>query len=249
MPSSFRAGIPSELEAIDRKALALDPGDRFPSAAAMADAIEGWLAAARPRLPPARVPRRAPVPRARRRSGASVRAWRQRPQGRGRCGRLGHGRGRRGPLEPGAVPYPPMHTPANAAVADPARTAGQPLRLGRRRPESHGDQPVGLDRRPARPGDPGRRRTSSSSGCSPGRPPPRPGRRPELRRPAPRPTPRPRPPTTALTIVPTAVREEQRPARRNDRRPGPGGGDLGRAPVPRSTSRSRPARRWSPSRR
>ena len=43
MPSSFRAGIPLELEAIDRKALALDPADRFVSANAMADAIESWL--------------------------------------------------------------------------------------------------------------------------------------------------------------------------------------------------------------
>ncbi len=44
MPSNFRAGIPLELEAIDRKALALDPADRFVSANAMADAIEHWLA-------------------------------------------------------------------------------------------------------------------------------------------------------------------------------------------------------------
>ena len=44
MPSTFRAGIPLELEAIDRKALALDPADRFASAGAMADALESWLA-------------------------------------------------------------------------------------------------------------------------------------------------------------------------------------------------------------
>ena len=44
MPSTFRAGIPLELEAIDRKALALDPADRFASAGAMADALENWLA-------------------------------------------------------------------------------------------------------------------------------------------------------------------------------------------------------------
>ncbi|MFI5199947.1 MAG: protein kinase, partial [Candidatus Limnocylindrales bacterium] len=44
MPSSLQAGIPPELEAIDRKALALNPGDRFASAGAMADTLEAWLA-------------------------------------------------------------------------------------------------------------------------------------------------------------------------------------------------------------
>jgi eukaryotic-like serine/threonine-protein kinase len=42
--SALQAGIPAELEAIDQKALALEPGDRFASAAAMADTLEAWLA-------------------------------------------------------------------------------------------------------------------------------------------------------------------------------------------------------------
>jgi serine/threonine-protein kinase len=47
-PSAVRAGIPSSLEAIDRKALALRPEDRFASAAAMAEALERYLAEERP---------------------------------------------------------------------------------------------------------------------------------------------------------------------------------------------------------
>ena len=43
-PSAVMSGIPAPLVAIDRRALALEPADRFPSAAAMADALEGFLA-------------------------------------------------------------------------------------------------------------------------------------------------------------------------------------------------------------
>jgi eukaryotic-like serine/threonine-protein kinase len=43
-PSSARAGIPPALEAIDRKALAQRPEDRFASAAEMADALDRYLA-------------------------------------------------------------------------------------------------------------------------------------------------------------------------------------------------------------
>ena len=42
--SDFRSGIPPDLEAIDRKALMVDPADRFASAGAMADALDGFLA-------------------------------------------------------------------------------------------------------------------------------------------------------------------------------------------------------------
>jgi len=43
-PSSYHGGIPPAIEAIDRKALAPEPGDRFSSAAAMADALDVFLA-------------------------------------------------------------------------------------------------------------------------------------------------------------------------------------------------------------
>jgi serine/threonine-protein kinase len=43
-PSSIRAGIPPALEAITRRAMARAPGDRFPSADAMADALMQFLA-------------------------------------------------------------------------------------------------------------------------------------------------------------------------------------------------------------
>ena len=44
LPSSLRAGVPPDLDAIDTRALARDPSGRFPSAAAMADALEAFLA-------------------------------------------------------------------------------------------------------------------------------------------------------------------------------------------------------------
>ena len=44
MPSVYRAGIPPVLEAICRKAMAIEPGERFHSAQAMADALDDQLA-------------------------------------------------------------------------------------------------------------------------------------------------------------------------------------------------------------
>ncbi len=43
-PSAVRGGVPPSLEAIDRKALAPDPADRFASATAMAEALERYIA-------------------------------------------------------------------------------------------------------------------------------------------------------------------------------------------------------------
>jgi serine/threonine-protein kinase len=43
-PSSARSGVPAALDAIDQKALAQEPGDRFASAAEMADALDRYLA-------------------------------------------------------------------------------------------------------------------------------------------------------------------------------------------------------------
>ncbi|MGZ8528643.1 MAG: Stk1 family PASTA domain-containing Ser/Thr kinase, partial [Candidatus Limnocylindrales bacterium] len=44
MPSAYRAGIPPVLEAICRKAMAIDPAERFQTASAMAAALEDQLA-------------------------------------------------------------------------------------------------------------------------------------------------------------------------------------------------------------
>jgi serine/threonine-protein kinase len=43
-PSTLRSGIPSDLVAIDRKALAMEPADRWSSASSMAAALEAFLA-------------------------------------------------------------------------------------------------------------------------------------------------------------------------------------------------------------
>src|SRR5512143_3578263 len=43
-PSSLRSGIPADLVAIDRKALATEPADRWSSASSMAAALEAFLA-------------------------------------------------------------------------------------------------------------------------------------------------------------------------------------------------------------
>jgi serine/threonine-protein kinase len=45
-PSTKRAGIPPELVAIDRRALAMEPADRWSSAGAFADALEAFLSGA-----------------------------------------------------------------------------------------------------------------------------------------------------------------------------------------------------------
>ena len=42
-PSALRPGIPPELDAIVQRAMALDPQQRYASAAAMGSALEGWL--------------------------------------------------------------------------------------------------------------------------------------------------------------------------------------------------------------
>ncbi len=43
-PAGVRSSVPPELAAITRRALALDPADRFESASAIADRLEAWLA-------------------------------------------------------------------------------------------------------------------------------------------------------------------------------------------------------------
>ena len=48
-PSTLSAGVPPELDAIVQRAMALDPQQRYASAAAMGAALEGWLERSRPR--------------------------------------------------------------------------------------------------------------------------------------------------------------------------------------------------------
>ena len=43
-PAAVRPSVPPDLAAITRRALALDPKDRWPSAAVMADALDATLA-------------------------------------------------------------------------------------------------------------------------------------------------------------------------------------------------------------
>ncbi len=50
-PSDVRGGIPPALEAITLRAMALEPAQRFPSAAAMADALELYLSDRSPAVP------------------------------------------------------------------------------------------------------------------------------------------------------------------------------------------------------
>ena len=47
-PATARPSVPGELAAITRRALARDPAERFPSASAMADQLEAWLATPAP---------------------------------------------------------------------------------------------------------------------------------------------------------------------------------------------------------
>ena len=57
--SQFRAGVPADFESICVKAMAIDPADRFPTATAMAGALDDALAgrpSVAPSLPGARVP-------------------------------------------------------------------------------------------------------------------------------------------------------------------------------------------------
>ncbi len=244
MPPRFRAGIPPELEAIDRKAMALDPGDRFASAAAMADALERlagrpldrgrrWPVSPAPAVgagsPPGRARAGAAVGLAA--GAAAVRACR-----RARSPRVSPARTRRP-----ARAYPP-DAYAGAPSAVPPGPPVSRYDSYDDEPGTLGDQPVGLDCRPARPGDPRR------------------GRLPDLQ--APVRQLRPRSPrsscpnfvgalltdaqTTAtnnhLTIVPTQF------VKSNDQPDGtivaqdPAGRNVRRSRARRSTSPSRPAR-------
>ena len=100
-PSALRPSVPRELDEIVTRAMALDPADRYPSAAAMASALEGFLADGSPgrRQPPRPVPPRSRSPprprRARRRSRIRPAPTRARPRRRPRCRPPGRRRRRR----------------------------------------------------------------------------------------------------------------------------------------------------------
>ncbi len=91
-PSALRPSVPRELDEIVTRAMALDPADRYPSAAAMASALEGFLGDGSPaagcrrgrgRRRRSRSPR--PPRRARRRSRTRPAPTRGRPRRRRRC--------------------------------------------------------------------------------------------------------------------------------------------------------------------
>ena len=170
-PMSVRASVPPDLAAITRKALALDPDDRFASATAMADALDGAVSgaavaagaagvAAAGAAAPVRVPRE-PVP-----------ADRRRGPGRRRGGRGdGHERDRARQPVRGAVravclrlrrrSWHRRHaaTVRRRRAADHApRGRDQPRRLDRRDRRRH---PAGADRLPRLPDGVRRRRRAT----------------------------------------------------------------------------------------
>ena len=143
-PMAVRASVPPDLAAITRKALALDPDERFASATAMADALDGAV------------------------SGAAVAAG---AAGVAAAGAAGAGAGGSSGMgvagaaavgamamsgtaraNPSAVPYAPYAY----ASADDAGTAGAPP------PPGGGEPPIMPPRSPARPA-----RSSGSPGSAP----------------------------------------------------------------------------------
>ena len=137
-PMAVRPSVPADLAAITRRALALDPKDRWASASVMADALEATLA-----------------------PGGGAAAGRCRGGGGRRHGRLRHGptEPRRHPVQPGRLRRRRRHG-RRPGRARPAAAAGAHRRRGRR------DEPARLGRRVRRPrccSSPSR--SSSSSSC------------------------------------------------------------------------------------
>ena len=120
-PGAVRSGVPPVLEAIARKAMATDAADRFPTAQAMADALDRYLAdQPAGTAPPAAV------------AGAAVAgAGSAGPAAAGRATLAGTAR-----PNPGArVPYGP-----DAYASPDDRPRPRPIGAGRRQPDDdHGD--------------------------------------------------------------------------------------------------------------
>ncbi len=110
-PSALRPSVPPELDQIVQRAMALDPAQRYASAAAMASALEGYLAG--------------PGGRRRRRGAAAGAAPVPRPPP--------DRRGRAGAPEP-ADPVPAVRLRPSAQRARPGHDAGHaaPAAAGRR---------------------------------------------------------------------------------------------------------------------
>ena len=231
-PSTLRAGIPADLVAIDRKALATEPADRWSSASSMAAALEAFLAGTavpgtvgrrrrrRVRRSPARGLRRGAAAAARRPDLAATSAT-ARPN-------------------PGAIPYAP-----DAYADEPGRVAAPIRTPARRRPGGRGGaadhRPAGrggrrgagrhvaggLGRRDRGPPDPRRGRVPRLPPAvrSRQRDAGRPGRRSRTSSARPSRRPRPSPPRTASPSArrrsprPSGVDREHRPSART-RRPG-----------------------------
>jgi serine/threonine-protein kinase len=163
-PSSIRAGIPPILEAITRKAMALDPEQRFASADEMADALDRFLAdsagaaagsAGAAGVSPAAAGAAAAGRRGRALAAAASGASAVSPP---LSDRADAGRDRE--------PNPGARVPTRQAYAGRTRSAGRSGRPARprrdrrrdRRGGAHRDQPMAMGLGPARPGDPRGRR-------------------------------------------------------------------------------------------
>ena len=176
-PMTVRPSVPPDLAAITRRALALDPRDRWASASVLADALEATLAP----------------------GGSAAAAGGSRGRGgrrggrrtRGLAGRCGRGRGARrrdgrvghGAPEPGRHPVRSRrlrqhgHGRAGRAAAGAADDAAD-----RRAARGRGHQPAGLGRRRARAAAAGRGRLPRLPGRFRRHATARAGQRPELRR-------------------------------------------------------------------
>ena len=144
-PAAVRPSIPPDLASITRKALALDPNDRWPSAAAMADALEATLqpgGGARPARRQARLQERPVWPPGRR--------WSPRPPVRTRAGSHTPPTPTSAPIgEPGEAPTPPPPPLTGAPPADDDET-DEPAGVGRRRRRDPAPRGGRVPRLPAR---------------------------------------------------------------------------------------------------
>ncbi len=133
-PATVRPGLPPELAAIARQALAREPADRFPSASAMADQLEAWLATPPPAptiTRPGVVGAAGAAGVAGRSPGAPSGSGGASPSGSAGPGVVFSGTAR---ANPARVPYPPE---AYAGMADDGIDAGAARRDpadGARRP-------------------------------------------------------------------------------------------------------------------
>lgn len=143
VPSDHRAGIPAGLEAIDRKALAFEPSDRFTSAGAMADALESFLADRPPAIPAA--PAGPPPVAATAAAAAAGGPPPLTPQPQPPPSTVASGVARVNP--PSRVPYPPEAYAGAPAREGRASRASRPPRPGEE-PIGEAEEPEELEERP-----------------------------------------------------------------------------------------------------